>query len=141
MGNLSFIPMPCRYKMASHIQVWKPERSGWFDCSCCPTNLTRLLPSIPGYVYAQKDNNVYVNLFMNSTSSLKVGGKNVSIVQQNNYPWDGDLKFTINPTSAQNFAMMVRIPGWARNEELPSDLYSFKNTSDKKVTFLLMASR
>src|SRR4051812_7976730 len=115
----------------------EPERSGWFDCSCCPTNLTRLLPSIPGYVYAQKDNNVYVNLFMNSTSSLKIGGKNVSIIQQNNYPWDGDLKFTINPASAQNFAMLVRIPGWARNEEIPSDLYSFKNTSDKKATILV----
>ena len=115
----------------------EPERSGWFDCSCCPTNLTRLLPSIPGYVYAQKDNNIYVNLFMNSTSSLKVGGKNISIIQQNNYPWDGDLKFTINPTSAQNFAMLVRIPGWARNEEIPSDLYSFKSTSDKKATILV----
>ena len=74
---------------------------------------------------------------MNSTSSLKIGGKNVSIVQQNNYPWDGDLKFTINPASAQDFAMLVRIPGWARNEELPSDLYAFKNTSDKKATILI----
>jgi DUF1680 family protein len=115
----------------------EPERSGWFDCSCCPTNLTRLLPSIPGYVYAQKDNNIYVNLFMNSTSSLKITGKNVTIVQQNNYPWDGDLKFTINPASTQNFAMLVRIPGWARNEEIPSDLYSFKNASDNKVTILI----
>ena len=115
----------------------EPERSGWFDCSCCPTNLTRLLPSIPGYVYAQKDNNIYVNLFMNSTSSLKVGGKNISIIQQNNYPWDGDLKFTINPTSAQNFAMLVRIPGWARNEEIPSDLYSFKSISDKNAIILV----
>jgi DUF1680 family protein len=113
------------------------ERSGWFDCSCCPTNLTRLLPSIPGYVYAQKDNNVYVNLFMNSTASLKVGGKNVSIVQQNNYPWEGNLKFTINPATAQSFGMLVRIPGWARNEELPSDLYAFKQESDKKVAILI----
>ena len=39
-------------------------RSGWFPCSCCPTNVVRLIPSIPGYVYAQKDNNVYVNLFI-----------------------------------------------------------------------------
>ena len=115
----------------------EPERSGWFDCSCCPTNLTRLLPSIPGYVYAQKGNNIYVNLYMNSTSSLQVGSKNVSIVQQNNYPWDGDLKFTINPASNQSFAMLMRIPGWARNEEMPSDLYSFKNSSDKKVNILV----
>ena len=109
------------------------ERSGWFDCSCCPTNLTRLLPSIPGYVYAQNNSNVYVNLFINSSADITVEGKQVSITQQNNYPWDGDLKFIINPKSAFNFSLMVRIPGWARNEEMPSDLYSFKNNSAAKI--------
>lgn len=110
----------------------EPERSGWFDCSCCPTNLTRLLPSIPGYVYAQKGNSVYVNLFMNSTATLKVENKDVKILQQNNYPWDGDLKFVITPSAPLNCTMMVRIPGWSRNEEIPSGLYKFKQVSDKK---------
>lgn len=108
------------------------ERSGWFECSCCPTNLTRLLPSIPGYVYAQNSNNVYVNLFINSSTDMSVEGKKVSITQENNYPWGGDLKFKINPASSFNFSLMVRIPGWARNEEIPSDLYSFKNSSAAK---------
>lgn len=110
----------------------EPERSGWFDCSCCPTNLTRLLPSIPGYVYAQKDNSVYVNLFVNSTASLQIANKGVKITQQNNYPWEGDLKFIIMPQASQNFTMMMRIPGWARNEEMPSGLYRFKQTSNEK---------
>ena len=113
-------------------QSMEPERSGWFDCSCCPTNLTRLLPSIPGYVYAQKDNSVYVNLFVNSAATLKVGNKDVKIIQQNNYPWNGDLKFMITPPASQNFTMMMRIPGWARNEEIPSGLYKFKQVSDEK---------
>lgn len=108
-------------------------RSGWFDCSCCPTNIARFLPAVPGYVYAQKDNNIYVNLFINSNTNLTVQNKAVNITQQNNYPWDGDLKFTVSPKSSQNFNLLVRIPGWARNEEMPSDLYKFTDVSDKKA--------
>lgn len=108
----------------------EPERSGWFDCSCCPTNLTRLLPSIPAYVYAQNKNNIYVNLFINSSTDITVAGKPVSIAQLNNYPWNGDLKFIINPKSSADFSLMLRIPGWARNIEIPSDLYRFKNNAD-----------
>ena len=108
-------------------------RSGWFPCSCCPTNVVRLMPSIPGYVYAQQNDKLYANLFIAGTTALKINGKEVSIVQQNNYPWDGDLKFIIKPKSAFDFSMLIRIPGWARNEAMPSDLYSFYNNSDRKT--------
>ena len=108
------------------------SRAGWFECSCCPTNLVRLLPSVPGYVYAQKDNDVYVNLFVSSTATLQVKGKPVTILQENNYPWDGQLKFTVNPAAQAAFALRMRIPGWARNEAIPSDLYTFSAHSDLK---------
>lgn len=116
------------------------ERSGWFECSCCPTNVCRLLPSVPGYMYAQKDDKVFVNLFAASTAALKVQDKLVEIIQQNNYPWDGDLKFNINPKSALGFSLMIRIPGWAQNAAIPSDLYAFENTADKKVTIKVNGS-
>jgi DUF1680 family protein len=115
----------------------EPARSGWFDCSCCPTNLTRLIPSIPGYVYAQTDDAVYVNLFVTGNASLQVHGKPVSIVQQNNYPWDGALTFTVSPQKTDAFSLLVRIPGWARNEAIPSDLYTFAGNTDKKVTITI----
>ena len=108
-------------------------RSGWFPCSCCPTNITRLVPSIPGYMYAIKDDQVYVNLFANSTASLK----DLEIIQENNYPWSGDLIFKINPRSAKNFKMMIRIPGWARGEVVSSDLYSFENKDIRKVAITI----
>ncbi len=110
----------------------EPERSGWFPCSCCPTNLVRLLPSVPGYIYAQKNDQVYVNLFISSNVSMHIQNTEVAISQQNNYPWSGDLKFTVNPKSSFTFSMLVRIPGWAQNEAIPSNLYSFENSSDKK---------
>ena len=80
-----------------------------------------------------KDDNLYVNLFINSNTTLNVHNKPVRIVQQNNYPWDGALKFTVLPKGTDAFNLMIRIPGWAQNEAMPSDLYTFTNNSDKKV--------
>ncbi len=106
------------------------SRSGWFECSCCPTNLVRLIPSIPGYVYAQKDDNVFVNLFINGTAKFNVNKQPIQITQQNQYPWNGDLGFTIQTNTPNAFTLRIRIPGWAQQQAMPSQLYSFANTSD-----------
>ncbi|HEX6180095.1 MAG TPA: glycoside hydrolase family 127 protein, partial [Chitinophagaceae bacterium] len=112
-------------------------RSGWFECSCCPTNMTRLLPSIPGYMYAQKNDSVYINLFANSTTKLTIGGQPVTIEQQNNYPWEGTLNFKITPTVSASFPLLIRIPGWSQNDVVPSDLYKFTTTSSAKPEVFL----
>ncbi len=108
----------------SHVDM-ENTRSGWFECSCCPTNLARLIPSIPGYMYAQKKDNLYVNLFINGSVSLKINNVPLEIVQQNGYPWKGNLSFTINPANATAFSLQLRVPGWAQNKAMPSSLYSF----------------
>jgi DUF1680 family protein len=113
------------------------SRSGWFECSCCPTNLARLLPAIPGYLYAQKDGAVFINLFASSKASLTVNQKPVQIIQENNYPWNGLLSFSINPESKQAFALKIRIPGWVKNEAIPSHLYSFQDTKNAAVKITL----
>jgi uncharacterized protein len=111
----------------------EPVRSGWFVCSCCPTNVVRLIPSIPGYMYAEKGNSIYVNLFISGTGNLTVNNKPVKITQQNNYPWEGALAFTIDPKSAMNMDLRIRIPGWAQNEAIPSDLYTYEKKSVQKT--------
>ena len=73
------------------------SRSGWFECSCCPTNILRLLPSLPGYIYAEKGRNLYVNLYISDTARLTVDGQAWTLVQKNNYPWEGALSFTVLP--------------------------------------------
>lgn len=103
------------------------ERSGWFECSCCPTNICRFIPSVPGYMYAQQADKVYVNLFATSTADLVVNGRPVSILQENNYPWEGDLNFTIGTAKPNQFSLLIRIPGWAKNEAIPSDLYKYSS--------------
>ncbi len=120
----------------SHVDM-EASRSGWFECSCCPTNLTRLLPSIPGYVYAQQDDKLFANLFINSHTTLSINGKPVTITQKNNYPWNGDLQFVVSPKSTQEFSLLVRIPGWARNEAVPSDLYQYETKSSNKIDIII----
>jgi DUF1680 family protein len=112
-------------------------RSGWFPCSCCPTNIVRLLPSIPGYVYAKQDDKLFVNLFVNSKASINMPGGQLEISQLNNYPWDGDLKFEITQHLPEEFSLMIRIPGWAGNQAIPSDLYAFKNEAHEKVLIFI----
>ena len=108
-------------------------RQPWFDCSCCPTNLCRFLPSVAGYIYAQKENNVYVNLFIGSKANFPLDAKNkLEISQTSNYPWDGKINLNINPSKKTNFALYIRIPAWAKNQPVPSDLYSYLSASTEK---------
>ncbi len=107
------------------------ERQPWFGCACCPSNLCRFIPSVPGYVYAVRGSDLYVNLFMGNTSTVSVGGKNVTLRTETQYPWDGDVAIRVEKTAAKQFRMLVRIPGWVRGQVVPGDLYSF---SDGKTT-------
>ena len=91
------------------------------------------LPAVPGYIYAQNNDQLYVNLFMSSTANIKIKNQNVEVIQQNNYPWNGDLNFTINPKTTTDFTVRMRIPGWSRNEEMPSNLYSFQTNNNEPV--------
>ncbi len=101
------------------------ERQPWFGCACCPSNLCRFIPSFPGYVYAVKDRTLYVNLFTGNTATVEIGGKAVTVDQQTDYPWNGDITLRIQKNRAKRFAMAIRIPGWAVNTPVPSDLYRF----------------
>ena len=110
------------------------RRSPWFGVACCPGNITRFLPSLPGYVYAQQRDTIYVNLFIGSTADIKLdNGRKLRIVQDTRYPWDGAIKITITPDRSSKLTMNVRIPGWARNEPVPGSLYSFVDKNDEPV--------
>ena len=102
-------------------------RQPWFGCACCPSNLCRFIPSMPGYVYGVRDNNLYVNLFAANTATIQVNGKEVILEETTNYPWDGDISIKVLKNKAKAFNMLIRIPGWVQNEVVPSDLYSFSD--------------
>ena len=102
-------------------------RQPWFGCACCPSNLCRFIPSMPGYVYGVRDNNLYVNLFAANTATIQVNGKDVTLEETTNYPWDGEISIKVLKNKAKAFNMLIRIPGWVQNEVVPSDLYSFSD--------------
>ncbi|MBQ0074842.1 MAG: glycoside hydrolase family 127 protein [Prevotella sp.] len=118
-GDGFFYPNPLSCK-----EEQQYARQPWFGCACCPSNICRFIPSLPGYVYATKDNNLYVNLFMGNSATMKVAGKSVTISQQTQYPADGDVKISIVKGNG-NYNLCIRIPGWVKGEVVPSDLYSF----------------
>ena len=102
-------------------------RQPWFGCACCPSNLSRFIPSMPGYMYGVHGNNLYVNLYAANTATIAVNGKNVTLEETTQYPWDGDIAIKVIQNKAKAFNMMIRIPGWVRNQVVPSDLYSFSD--------------
>lgn len=114
------------------------RRREYFEVACCPANLARLMGQLPGLVYAREGERVYVNLFIGSEAELDLPGGAVRITQETAYPWDGTVRLTVDPVEvgdeaadeAADFELRIRIPGWARDEPVPSDLYTFADRSD-----------
>ncbi len=90
----------------------KTVRQKWYGCACCPPNIARTLMSLGRYVYTQDDSTVYAHLYASSETMIDVAGVAVCITQETDYPWDGEVSFTVQPESDSRFTMALRIPGW-----------------------------
>ncbi len=110
------------------------ERAAWFGCACCPGNITRFISSVPGYVYAAGDNQIFVNLFIAGKGVIHLNKRNIQITQETKYPWQGDVVLTINPDKASEFALNIRVPGWAQNQPLPGGLYFYTAPDVEPIT-------
>jgi len=108
-------------------------RQAWFGCACCPSNVARFVPAIPGYVYAVTDKELYVNLFISNDANITLGNRKLRITQKANFPWDGKVEILVNPETSSKFTLMIRIPGWAQNEALPGGLYKFADQDTEPV--------
>lgn len=109
------------------------ERQAWFGCACCPSNVARFVPAIPGYIYAVTDKDLYLNLFISNEAKISLAGKKVNISEKANFPWDGKVDVSINPEAAFKFDLKIRIPGWAMNEAIPGGLYKFADQDPDSV--------
>lgn len=112
-------------------------RSAWFECACCPPNLARLLSSLPGYVYAVKGTDVYINLYVQSEANLELNKNKITIKQKTDYPWNGNVVIDVVPEKSSSYSFNLRIPGWSLKEAVPGDLYKFANTAKRKIKILV----
>ena len=126
-GMSFFYPNPLESKHGN-------QRSPWFGCACCPSNVCRFIASVPGYVYAVKDDALYVNLFIDSKSKFKVGGNDITIKQTTEYPWNGKVIIEITGGKAE---LKIRVPDWARGVFDSSKLYELTETNKEKPQLLL----
>lgn len=126
-GNRFFYPNPLASRGFT-------ERSPWFDCACCPPNIARIIPSIPGFIYAIGDSTLYVNLYIANSADVHTAGTGVHLVQETDYPWTGNVKLHVDPDRPMEFALCLRLPGWARNEPLPGGLYRYADRDSSQVT-------
>ncbi|MBL1217210.1 MAG: glycoside hydrolase family 127 protein [Planctomycetes bacterium] len=125
-GDQFFYPNPLASSGTYH-------RSPWFSCSCCPVNVARFVPSIPGYVYAHDGAGIYVNLYISSEGGIDLASGRVRIRQETRYPWDGRIDLTVEPERESEFDLFLRIPGWARGKPIPSDLYHYVESDPAEV--------
>ena len=105
-------------------------RQSWFDCSCCPTNMIRFLPSIGGLIYATREDTIYTNLFISSEARIGKDG-DIKISQQTDYPWSGKVVLKLETEKPRDLSLKIRIPGWAQGQAFPGKLYSYQNTSEQ----------
>src|SRR4051812_36700602 len=127
-GDTFFYPNPLE-------SIGQHERQEWFGVACCPGNITRFMASVPGYVYAKKDpSTLYVNLYAGGSADVDLAGGTVKVEQQTRYPWEGAVRIRLTPDTARAFTVNVRIPGWAREQPVPGDLYRFMDTPSAAPT-------
>ncbi|MBN1143358.1 MAG: glycoside hydrolase family 127 protein [Bacteroidales bacterium] len=143
-GNSYFYPCPLesdgRYKFNlgfdlpdRHFMFNEPRatRKEWFPCACCPGHLARYILKIPGYIYAVKNDMLFVNLFIDSEAEITIGKRNIKIIQQTDYPWNGKINLRFETDKPAEMNLLIRIPGWSTNKVVPTDLYSFSDRSDE----------
>lgn len=133
-GDTFFYPNPLESDGKFEFNHGSCTRSPWFGTSCCPTNVARVLPSLPGYVYATKGKAVYVNLFIGNSAAFDINGQTLEIIQKTQYPWDGEVQFQFTNTKSVAAKLNIRVPGWVQGQPIPGDLYQYLNDKTLGIT-------
>jgi DUF1680 family protein len=137
-GDTYFYPNPLESDGIYKFNHGMIKRSPWFDTSCCPVNIVRVLPSLSGYIYSTKGRDIFINLFIGNTSELDIDGKKIKLSQTTKYPWDGSVKLKIEEVDKDLSAgLKIRVPGWARNIVLPGNLYKYVDGKKSSIGLLI----
>jgi len=133
-GDTFFYPNPLASDGKYRFNKGAACRQPWFGTACCPGNIARFIPSVPGYIYAATGDAIYTNLFVASEADIELQDNVIHVKQITGYPWEGQVQIEVFPTHEAEFGMFVRIPGWAQNCPVPGDLYHYMETYEDKPT-------
>ncbi len=124
-GDTFFYPNILEFDGKNQFNQGAACRSEWFNCSCCPSNVSRFIPSVPGYIYGTRANTIFINLYIGNIADITLPDTRVKLHMETEYPWNGSVKIEVNPEEDKEFSIKLRIPGWAVNQPVPGDLYTF----------------
>ncbi|MBM79246.1 MAG: hypothetical protein CMJ78_01475 [Planctomycetaceae bacterium] len=116
-------------------------RAPWFGTACCPSNMARLVPQVPGMTYAHDTKNLYITFFAESQTSVELNDTSVKVEQKTAYPNDGEISVSINPAKPTKFNLHVRIPTWAQDRFVPGDLYRYADSASAPITLSVNGKR
>lgn len=88
------------------------QRQSWFECPCCPPNISRLIASLGQYIYTYSDHEIYIHLYISGHADFNISVGKVRIIQKTDYPWDGRICISIDTQQKEEFVLACRIPGW-----------------------------
>lgn len=123
-GDRFFYVNPLESEGAHH-------RKAWYGTACCPSQISRFLPSIGSYIYATSPNTVWLNLFVGSETEVEINKNKVKIAQNTNYPWDGKIEIKVDPNKSQKFGVKFRIPDWCKTYSVQVNGQPMKNSVDE----------
>ena len=133
-GEKFFYPNPLVFDGKAKFNQGAVCRKGWFDCSCCPGNVARLLPSMKQYIWSETTAGINLNLFIGSAARLTTPDGEADVVMETGYPWNGDVKVTVSPSTVNSrFTLGIRIPGWTGGAPVEGNLYSYVTPAKGKV--------
>lgn len=92
------------------------HRKEWYGTACCPSQISRFLPSIGNYIYGTSERAVWVNLYIGNKADVNTGKETMTLVQETSYPWDGNVTLTVESLKKSvRKEFRLRIPGWCKN--------------------------
>lgn len=114
-------------------------RQEWFDCACCPPNISRLILQSPGLMYSHTNRDIYVTLYAGNATTIDLDGTAVALAQTTDYPMDGKVRLTVTPSADKSFALRLRIPTWCRTDAfMPEELYVYADEAVAEPFTLLV---
>jgi DUF1680 family protein len=96
-------------------------RAPWFEVSCCPTNVARMLASVGLYFATVSDSGIQLHQYGDYRVSAALAAGKLTLQVSSAYPFGGTVSVKIIEAPARAVTLRLRVPGWARGSAALSE--------------------